>query len=150
MEASQIYHRNGIALEGYDVVSIWNGHLEKGRETCSYEFSGVKWLFNSKQNRLSFIKSPEDFLPEYGGFCSYGVANGYKAPIKVYTAAIVDNKLYFNFSGFIKKHWQENRERLIPEANARWGQMAGDPTIKVLRPWIYFKYLALGTSFFEE
>ena len=85
------YH-NGPVLSGYDLVEYFN---IIGSETTDPVFvpgtkgnpvymARIRWKsvdydfwFVSRSNLRKFIESPEKYLPQYGGFCSWSIANKY-------------------------------------------------------------------------
>jgi len=52
---SEVYAKNGIAVNGYDVVSYFKGSgSAKGKDEYSVNWENVKWLFVSKENAEFF------------------------------------------------------------------------------------------------
>jgi hypothetical protein len=43
---------------------------------------GVTYRFASAANRAAFLAEPGTYLPQYGGYCAYGMARGYKAVVE--------------------------------------------------------------------
>jgi YHS domain-containing protein len=67
------------ALSGYDVVSYFTrGKAEKGSEQHFYVYEGARYYFSSDQQKKMFIAAPEKYLPQYDGYCAYGVTVGRK------------------------------------------------------------------------
>src|SRR5207249_4670266 len=48
----------GVALQGYDVVSYFDERAEKGNKKLSFEYGGVTWLFSSAEHRELFSQNP--------------------------------------------------------------------------------------------
>ena len=48
----------------------------KGSEEFAYEWLGTPWYFASGEHRELFISDPAKYAPQYGGYCTRGVANG--------------------------------------------------------------------------
>ena len=46
---------------------------EEGSSTYSSTHNGFKFYFVSNENKKLFDKKPEKYLPQYGGFCSWGI-----------------------------------------------------------------------------
>jgi YHS domain-containing protein len=60
---------SGVAIKGYDTVAYFtNGNPVKGSEKFSFMWKGGKWLFSSKDHLELFVKSPEKYAPQYGGY----------------------------------------------------------------------------------
>ncbi len=70
----------GVAIEGFDPVAY---HLAdtavQGQAGYATQWNGATWWFSSEENRQLFIAAPEKYAPAYGGWCAYGVAEGYAA-----------------------------------------------------------------------
>ena len=62
--------------------------------------------------------SPRRYLPQYGGFCAFGVAGGYKADIDPEAFSLVDGKLYLNYSKSIRAKWLGDVPGYIGKADA--------------------------------
>lgn len=93
----------GLALRGFDPVSYFTaGRACKGSEQFEIDWSGVKWRFQSKQNRDLFVAEPGKYAPRFGGRCAFAVS--FSANPKAPNApagsprwwAIIDGKLYVN------------------------------------------------------
>lgn len=128
-QPSTIFHQQGIALHGYDVVAFFTDSMAvKGLPENSYTWQGVQWLFSSPAHRQVFAADPERYAPMYGGFCAYGTAGGYKAKTEINTWTIVGGKLYFNYNSKVKERWQTDIPGYIEKANGHW------PGIKDTKP----------------
>ena len=59
----------GVTIKGYDTVAYFTkGNPVKGKEEFSFMWNGVKWLFSSKEHMELFVKTPEKYVPQYGGY----------------------------------------------------------------------------------
>lgn len=67
----------GVILKGYDAIAYFRqGKPLKGNPEIASTYQGVTYLFASAANKAEFDKDPAKYVPQYGGFCAYGVANG--------------------------------------------------------------------------
>ncbi len=111
-----------IGVKGYDVVSYFTeGKPAQGSDRFTHEFGGVKWQFVSKEHRDLFAANPQEYAPQYGGFCSWGVANNKLFevdPVNGWT--IVDGKLYMNFNADLNSTFAKDAEGFINKANNNW------------------------------
>ncbi|WP_316821739.1 YHS domain-containing (seleno)protein [Pedobacter gandavensis] len=124
-QRSEIFAPSGKAIKGFDAVAFFTEHMPvKGKDSLSFQWKGAQWLFSTRKNMEQFKSDPEHFVPQYGGYCAYGTAGGYKAPTKTETWTIVNDKLYFNYNNGVKENWIKNQDKLIEKADALW------PTIK--------------------
>ena len=99
MNELPIYHQNGIALEGYDPVCYFKEYRPvKGLKEYSFEYEGLVWKFSNADNLNLFQEEPAKYVPQYGGYCAFGLSNGYKAKPKMDAFDIREGKLYLNFA----------------------------------------------------
>ncbi|MDJ0708536.1 MAG: YHS domain-containing (seleno)protein [Leptolyngbyaceae cyanobacterium MO_188.B28] len=84
----------GIALQGYDPVSYFSNQPVKGDSEISTTYNGATYLFSSKSHKATFDATPQQFIPQYGGFCAVAVSEGKTFPIDPNTYTISDSKLY--------------------------------------------------------
>jgi YHS domain-containing protein len=115
----------GIGIKGYDPVAYFTDHKAvAGSETITYDWKGVTWRFASAEHRDAFKAAPEKYAPQYGGFCSWGGAQGKLFDVDPVNAwKIVDNKLYMNFNGDIEKKWEADISGFIHKAEANWSKL---------------------------
>src|SRR5688500_2915894 len=63
-----------LMLLGHDAVAYFTQNAAvKGDPAIKAEHLGVTWRFASEANRAEFLKSPEKYMPQFGGFCSNGI-----------------------------------------------------------------------------
>ena len=97
---------SGLALKGYDAVAYFEvGEPTAGDSQFSYEWSGATWQFSSAANRDMFAQSPENYAPQFGGFCSFAVSKGVTADISPNAWHISDGALYLFADENVKKDW---------------------------------------------
>src|SRR5580704_14945260 len=67
----------GVIVKGYDVVAYFKqGKPVKGNPAFESTYQDATYLFASSVDKADFEKDPARYAPQYGAFCSYGVANG--------------------------------------------------------------------------
>lgn len=112
---------NGIALRGYDPVSYFvDNRADQGKPSISAEFSGGTYYFKSEKNRAEFLREPRLYLPNYGGFCAYGVAVGQKFDGDPEVFMIVDGKLYLQLDRATQTLWKTELDKHIAIADRTW------------------------------
>lgn len=90
----------GLAIGGYDVVAYFSNKATKGDTKLTAKHGDATYQFATVANRDAFKKNPAKYLPEFGGFCAWGVgAKSTKFPINPETFEIIDGKLYLFFNG---------------------------------------------------
>lgn len=119
--AENINLKNGIAIQGYDPVAYFTvSKPTQGDKTIQTNYGGATYYFTSQENKDAFTKNPEQYVPQYGGFCAYGMSEGYKAPVKPEAFTIVNNKLYLNYNLKVREDWSKNKEARIEKATVNW------------------------------
>ena len=114
------------AMQGYDTVAYFTvGEAVKGNEQFSTMHEGALWLFSSDENLQAFVASPEHYMPQFGGYCAFSVAQGKIVKGDARLWEIVDNKLYVNYNKGIHKLWLKRPEKLIEEAEDNWPTILG-------------------------
>ena len=65
------------ALKGYDAVSYFqnDGVPVKGSDEFQTEWNGADWYFSSADNLNAFRANPEQYAPQYGGYCAWAAAH---------------------------------------------------------------------------
>ena len=112
---------NGVAIKGYDVVEYFKDQRPvKGSSDFLAEYNNAKWYFVSADNRDTFIKAPQNYVPRYGGFCAFAVSQNHTADIDPKAWTIVNHKLYLNYNPSVQARWGQNRDQLIAQADQNW------------------------------
>lgn len=119
---------DGLAIGGYDVVAYFSRTPQKGTKAHAAKHNGVTYYFASKANKDAFTKSPSSYLPEFDGYCAWGVGEKQaKFPINPETFDIIDGKLYLFFNGDFNgkpfntfPDWSNRTTQLEKAAHANW------------------------------
>lgn len=124
IHASQMSERNDLAIEGYDPVAYFTDKRPvKGLPEFRTEFRGETFEFASADHREAFVAGPAKYAPEYGGYCAYGVAKGYKAKIDPEAFSVVRGRLYLNYSEAVRIRWLSDLPGYIRQADANWPEV---------------------------
>ena len=117
----------GIILKGYDAVAYFKqGKPIKGDPAIRSTYQGATYLFASVADKADFDKDPAKYAPRYGGFCSYGVANGVLADIDIATAFVIHKgKLYLCGNEGVLNDFKSDIDSNIEKADANWLHLAG-------------------------
>lgn len=120
---------HNIAINGYDAVSY---HTEnkavKGSEAHKVTFDNASFYFANKENKELFEKNPMKYMPQYGGYCAFGMgAKAMKVPSNPETFEVVDGKLFLFFNDKYegkqmntKMMWDKDREKFHKLADENW------------------------------
>ncbi|MBL8805433.1 MAG: YHS domain protein [Rhodospirillales bacterium] len=119
--------RGGLAIGGYDPVAYFSESRARRGSTAHYaDWDGARWLFVSRANRDTFLAEPARYAPRFGGYCAYGMAHGYKAPIDPDAWTIVEGVLYLNYSKSVRTQWLADRDAFIARAAANWPTVSAE------------------------
>lgn len=125
--AQDVYIKNGVAIDGYDVVSYFKDGPQKGKESFKTVYQGTTYLFASAAHLAIFKEDSKRYLPQYGGFCAYAVAkSGDKVSINPKTYEIRDDKLYLFYNAWgtnTLKKWLKDPEEFRQKADANWSSL---------------------------
>jgi YHS domain-containing protein len=114
---------DGLALRGFDAVAYFAvDNAVKGSPKYEYAWNGAKWLFSSEENMKKFQENPEAYAPQFGGYCSFAVSEGYTANGDPEAWKVVDGKLYLNYNKQVKEKWEQNQAERIEKGKANWQQ----------------------------
>ncbi len=120
--------KDGVAIGGYDVVSYFSGAAKQGNKTYAAKHDGATYYFASKANKAKFTQSPSMYLPQFDGYCAWGVGEKQaKFPINPETFDVIDGKLYLFFNGDFNGEpfntlpdWSARTSELKKAAHANW------------------------------
>ena len=115
----------GLGLKGYDPVAYFtDGKPARGQDGLTASHNGLTWRFATAANLAAFQKEPAKFLPVYGGFCAWGVAQGKLFDVDPATGwMIADRKLYVFFNADILKLYQADQVALTARAEQNWPKL---------------------------
>ena len=112
---------NGLALRGFDAVAYFAvDNAVKGNPKYEYVWTGAKWIFSSEENMKQFQANPEAYAPQFGGYCSFAVSEGYTADGDPEAWKVVDGKLYLNYNKQVREKWEMNQNERIEKGKANW------------------------------
>ena len=130
--SSYIYSkRNNLAVDGYDPVTYFSvGEATKGSADHELNWNGRTWRFASAENRSTFESDPEQYAPQYGGWCAWAASGGYLARGNPNHWKIVDGKLYLNYSGGVQRKWEKDIPGHIEKADGNWPGLMAEAAAK--------------------
>ncbi|MEO8047001.1 MAG: YHS domain-containing (seleno)protein [Nitrospirota bacterium] len=122
--AGEYFERDGVAISGYDPVAYFvEMKPVTGLPEFHAEYQGSVFYFSTAANRDAFTANPDKFAPQYGGYCAFGMAKGYKAVIDPDAFTVVGDKLYLNYSETVRSQWVLDIPGYISKANANWPEI---------------------------
>ena len=113
--------RGGLALDGYDVVAYFvDSKAVKGDPRFEFTWDGARWRFVSAEHRDRFAADPQQYAPQYGGYCAYAVSQGHTASADPEQWSVVNGRLYVNYSASVRATWERDTPGYITKADANW------------------------------
>tara|TARA_A100000171_G_scaffold78_1_gene73 strand:- start:4000 stop:4461 length:462 start_codon:yes stop_codon:yes gene_type:complete len=118
-----------IALQGYSPVSYLDlGIAQKGLKEHKATHDGLAYYFTSEAQKKSFESNPKKYLPQYGGYCAFGVSVGAKFRVDPNKFVVKDGK-YFLFLYDLEVDAQQlwitgNHKQLVEKANMNWTKLS--------------------------
>lgn len=111
----------GAAIKGYDPVAYFVANRPvHGTQQHRLEHGGATWLFANATNRALFEQNPNKYLPAYGGYCAYEVAQGYLVKIEPDAWSIRNGRLYLNYDAGVRKQWEMDPAGYVAAADRKW------------------------------
>ncbi len=118
---------SGLAIRGTDPVAYFTqGGPVAGSAEFTYTWNNATWQFASAENQDLFAANPEQYAPQYGGYCAWAVSQGYTASIDPNAWRIVDGKLYLNYSRGVQRRWERDIPGNISKGDANWPGVLAD------------------------
>ena len=124
-DSSNIYTESGVAIKGADPVAYFTEEtFVEGSADYTHEWGGATWQFSTLENRDLFAANPEQYAPQYGGYCAWAVGQNTLAAIDPNAWSIVDDKLYLNANERIQERWSKDIPGNIALAEENWPSLS--------------------------
>lgn len=121
---------SNIALQGYSPVSYLDlGLAQRGVKTFKSDYNGAKYYFASAEQKAAFNKNPAKYLPQYGGYCAFGIFAGAKFRVDP-NKFIVNNGKYYLYLNDVeldaKQLWlaEKDHNKLVKGASKNWEKLS--------------------------
>ena len=110
-----------LGLHGVDPVAfIATGDPVEGVAAHTATHDGVAYYFATAMNKAAFEADPAAYLPQNGGFCTYGVSVGKKFDGDPAYHAVINKQLYVFLNKSIFEAFNKDREGTITNAANNW------------------------------
>ena len=115
---------SGIAVDGYDTVAFFtDAKPVHGNPGIKSAYQGATYFFVNKEHQALFEANPAKYVPQFGGFCAYGVALNALFPVDISTWQIRDGKLYLNLNPEILKAFNADFKANTTKADGNWPEL---------------------------
>lgn len=121
---------SNIALQGYSPVSYADlGLAQIGVKEFKSEYQKVVFYFTSAEQKATFDKNPEKYLPQFGGFCAFGMYAGAKFRTDPNKFITKDGQYFLYLNNLeldAKQLWlnEDNHQKLVSTANANYEKLS--------------------------
>ena len=113
-----------LGLHGVDPVEfIATENPVEGTAAYTSVHDGVAYYFTNAANQAAFEADPAAYLPQNGGFCTFGVSVGKKFDGDPEYHAVIDGKLYVFLNKEIYQAFNKDRAGTIKNASYKWKEI---------------------------
>ncbi|WP_428410044.1 YHS domain-containing (seleno)protein [Hyphococcus sp.] len=113
-----------LGLHGVDPVAfIEIGNRVEGSAAFTAVHDGVAYYFENRNNMNAFKRAPEKYLPQNGGFCTFGVSVSKKFDGDPQYADVHNGKLYVFLNEDIFRMYQKDKTGVIAKAEKNWAKI---------------------------
>jgi YHS domain-containing protein len=113
--------KQGLALKGHDPVAFFTqGRPVLGDYRYESNYNGTRYRFASAENKKLFDTDPARYVPQFGGFCAYGVSRGYAVDVELDAFQIVDGRLLMQYDKSVRDRFNQDTEGNLKRADANW------------------------------
>lgn len=114
-----------LMLLGHDAVAYFTeNRAVPGDPAVKAEHLGVTWRFASEANKAEFLREPDRYMPQFGGFCANGI--NYAVPWGAGggpdTWRLYRGKLYVFGGRTSRDHFEMDTERNLALAHRYWNE----------------------------
>lgn len=110
-----------LGLHGVDPVAFIDlGNRVEGTAAFTAVHDGVAYYFATRENMNAFKRTPAQYLPVNGGFCTFGVSVGKKFDGDPQYADVYNDKLYVFLNEDIFRMYQKDKAGVIAKADKNW------------------------------
>lgn len=125
-----------VMLKGHDVVAYFTlGRHAMGDARWHSQYEGVTFRFASAEHKALFDADPKKYLPQYGGYCTNGIAYGIPWGGDADVWQMIDGKLYIFGGQASKDAFLLDTRRNLMLAEKYWTEEVAGRNSFVQRTW---------------
>ena len=142
-------HAQKLMLMGHDAVAYFaQNAAARGSPAIEAEHLGVTWRFASEANKAAFLREPNRYMPQFGGYCSNGI--NYAVPWGAgggpNTWRIYRGKLYVFGGQSSRDQFEMETELNLQRAHHYWrDEIAGSNPL-----WVRYKRMVLRVPHYKS
>jgi len=120
--------QKSFVANGYDVVAYFSNTAVNGSTKYQSTYDDAKYRFSSQKNLDTFKANPKKYVPQYGGWCAYAMADkAEKVTINPKTFELRNGKLYLFYNAYFNNTYEswleEMPAKLIKKADTSWSKI---------------------------
>jgi YHS domain-containing protein len=116
--------RNGVGIHGYDPVAyLAEGKAVKGDPQYRSSLGGATYYFKSSANKVAFDKEPNNYAPQYGGYCAMAMTMGKLEDIDPNQFLVHDRKLLLQRNEKAHMMFARDPEGNHKKADENWAKL---------------------------
>lgn len=121
LNGQKVYQTEQGNIRGFDPVAYFTENKAvPGLIDHQVKDESGTWYFSSAENKVLFEQSPEQYLPQYGGYCAYAMSFGLVVSSDPHAFSIINDKLYLNYSLDVREKWLKKPHQYIEDADENW------------------------------
>jgi YHS domain-containing protein len=110
-----------LMLKGHDPVAYFtDGRHVPGKPDIKADHEGVTYRFATAEHRDLFVKQPDRYAPQFGGFCANGIAYAIPWGGDPDTWKIIEGKLYIFGGEASRRYFLMDERQNLALANSYW------------------------------
>lgn len=114
-----------VALSGYDPVAFFtDAKPVNGSPFITAEYQGATYFFANEEHKNLFGAKSDAYVPQFGGYCAFGVALDKLLPVDISTWQVREGKLYLNLNAEILKGFNADFDAQLAKAKKNWVGLA--------------------------
>lgn len=116
--------KEGIAIQGNDPVAFFTLKAPvKGKSDFTSEFQGARYRFHSGKSKAAFDANPAKYVPQFGGYCAFGVSRGKLVEIDPEAFQIVEGRLLLQYSKGVRDDFNKDAAGNLKKADGNWAKL---------------------------
>ena len=95
----------------------------RGKPEFTSQHGGATYRFRSEKNKAAFDADPVRYVPQFGGYCAYGVSKGKLVAVDPEAFQIVEGRLLLQYSKGVRDDFNQDPAGNLRKADAQWPQL---------------------------
>ena len=116
-----------VILQGHDPVALFtDSRVVPGDSRHTSTYDGAVYRFSPSANKRKFDADPEQYAPQFGGYCAMSMVMGMLEPGDVSTWSIIDGRLVVQRNEKAKAMWNMDPDGNLKKADANWPRIVAE------------------------